>query len=82
MLPAPRQVLAIISAEYPALAHSYAPEPTPDPGTASLPDHGDAVGLGQPHRAVMPAVAQIHDAQWSHPCAPLHHAFAGHYSYR
>jgi uncharacterized protein with HEPN domain len=30
-----RQVLAIISAEYPPLAQSYAPEPTPDQGTAS-----------------------------------------------
>jgi uncharacterized protein with HEPN domain len=30
-----KQVLAIISAEYPALAQSYAPRPTPDPGTAS-----------------------------------------------
>jgi hypothetical protein len=29
-----KQVLAIISAEYPALAQSYAQEPTPDPGTA------------------------------------------------
>jgi uncharacterized protein with HEPN domain len=29
-----KQVLAIISAEYPALAQSYAPGPVPDPGTA------------------------------------------------
>jgi uncharacterized protein with HEPN domain len=29
-----KQVLAIISAEYPALAQSYAPGPAPDPGTA------------------------------------------------
>jgi uncharacterized protein with HEPN domain len=33
-----KQVLAIISAEYPALALTYKPEPVPDPGTASLRD--------------------------------------------
>ena len=33
-----RQVLAIISAEYPELAKSYVPGPVPDPGTASLRD--------------------------------------------
>jgi uncharacterized protein with HEPN domain len=43
-----RQVLAIISAEYPALAQSYDPGPVPDPGTASsLRAHGDAVDLGR-----------------------------------
>ncbi|MGH3278371.1 MAG: HepT-like ribonuclease domain-containing protein [Trebonia sp.] len=31
------QVLAIIRAEYPALAQSYEPGPVPDPDTASLP---------------------------------------------
>jgi uncharacterized protein with HEPN domain len=42
-----RQVLAIISAEYPALAQSYEPGPVHDPGTPSLRDHGNAVDLGR-----------------------------------
>ena len=34
------QVLAIMRAEYPALAKDYEAGPAPDPGTASLRDHG------------------------------------------
>ena len=34
------QVLAIIRAEYPALAKDYEAGPAPDPGTAPLRDHG------------------------------------------
>jgi len=34
------QVLTIMRAEYPALAKDYEAGPAPDPGTASLPDHG------------------------------------------
>jgi hypothetical protein len=38
-----KQVLAIISAEYPSLAQSYELGPVPDPGNASLRDRGDPV---------------------------------------
>jgi uncharacterized protein with HEPN domain len=43
-----RQVLAIISAEYPALAQTYEPGPVPDLGTASLHghDHDHVIDLG------------------------------------
>jgi len=34
------QVLTIMRAEYPALAKDYGAGPAPDPGTASLRDHG------------------------------------------
>src|SRR5487761_1756862 len=42
-----KQVLAIISAEYPELAQAYEPGPAPEPGTASLRGRGDAADLGQ-----------------------------------
>jgi uncharacterized protein with HEPN domain len=41
-----RQVLAIINAEYPELAQSYAPAPGPDPGNASLHGFAEQVDLG------------------------------------
>ena len=44
-----KQVLAIISAEYPELAQTYGPGPAPEPGTASLRGRGDTADLGQ-HR--------------------------------
>jgi uncharacterized protein with HEPN domain len=44
-----KQVLAIISAEYPSLAQSYELGPAPDPGNASLRDRDDAVGPGPGH---------------------------------
>jgi uncharacterized protein with HEPN domain len=42
-----KQVLAIISAEYPELAQTYEPEPAPEPGTAPLRGCGGAPDLGQ-----------------------------------
>ena len=41
------QVLAIIRAEYPALAKDYQAGPAPDPGPASLRDHGRRGLTGQ-----------------------------------
>jgi uncharacterized protein with HEPN domain len=43
-----KQVLAIISTEYPELAQTYEPGPASESGAASLPDHGAA----QPHQAL------------------------------
>jgi uncharacterized protein with HEPN domain len=44
------QVLAITRAEYRALAKEYEAGPAPDPGTASLRDHGGRVFLGSDSR--------------------------------
>jgi hypothetical protein len=47
-----KQVLAIVSAEYPALAQSYEPGSVQDPGNASLRDRGDAVDQARTHRVL------------------------------
>jgi uncharacterized protein with HEPN domain len=41
-----KQVLAIISAEYPELAQTYEPGTAPEPGTSSLRGRGDSADLG------------------------------------
>jgi hypothetical protein len=48
-----KQVLAIISAEYPELAQKYEPGPAPEPGTASLPGPGDAAVATTPSPPAM-----------------------------
>jgi hypothetical protein len=65
------QVLAIIRAEYPALAKDYEAGPAPGPGTASLGDHGrrGSSWVAIAAMAQSPA-AEIHDAKLEPPlCA-------------
>jgi uncharacterized protein with HEPN domain len=62
------QVLAIIRAEYPALAKDYEPGPPPDPGTAYLRDYGrrDVPEWGQPQRhRILPRKSTMQ--KWNHP---------------
>jgi hypothetical protein len=65
-------VLAIIKAEYPVLAQSYEIGPAPDPGTASLSDHGshDLPRRGNPAAARSSAV-KIHEAKVEPPLSTI-----------
>jgi uncharacterized protein with HEPN domain len=66
-----RQVLAIIGAEYPALAKSYEPGPGPDSGTASLRDRGPQGSLARDSRNGSDSRRTNFTMQkWNQPCAP------------
>ena len=65
------QVLAIISAEYPALAESYRQGPVPDPGTASLRNHDGALERRRRTASASCPRRKFTTQKWSQPCAPL-----------